>query len=112
MIHMLSAFDLKDGEDPKTFETAYSAFLSDLLAEAMIAQAGPVGRRVSDTPMDTDNDRTHQFFSVMSFEDRTQLEAAYVQIAQRLSGATQSHNHVFSKVTNAVFTCWQDGVDP
>ena len=110
MIHMLSAFDLNDGEDPTVFESAYSAFLSDLRAEGMIATAGPVGRRMSDTPMDTDRTRAHQFFSVMSFEDRAQLDAAYEQIAKRLSGATQTHRDVFSRVKDAVFTCWQDGV--
>lgn len=54
MIHMLSSFDLNPDEDFGSFAQAYQTFLDDLHDSGMIAGAGPLGRRVAATPMDTD----------------------------------------------------------
>ena len=108
MIHMLSAFDLKPGQDFEAFRQAYAAFVEDIRAADMIASAGPLGKRVADTPMDTDNDRTHQYFSIMSFRDRAQLDAAYAYIEQRARPATGTHLTMYRKVTESVFLCWGD----
>ena len=49
MIHMLSSFDLKPGEDWDTFACDYDNFLTNLRAADMIMDTGPLGRRVEDT---------------------------------------------------------------
>lgn len=51
---MLCRFDLKSGTDEAAFQRAYDRFVALLKAEGLIAEAGPIGRREADTPMDTD----------------------------------------------------------
>ncbi len=111
MIHMLSSFDLKPGEDFAVFAQAYETFLQDLRAADMIVDAGPLGRRVEATPMDTDTERTQCYFSVMSFRDRAQLDAAYAHIDTRARPGTETHLKMYRRLTNTVFLCWED-TDP
>lgn len=107
MIHMLSAFDLKPGEDLAAFRTAYAAFVAELYDADLIAASGPVGRRLSETPMDTD-DRSLDYFSVMSFRNRAQMDAAYAHIETRLDPATKPHKDMYRRIMNSVFLCWQE----
>ena len=108
MIHMLSSFDLKSGENFEAFAHDYDILLSDLRAADIIVDAGPLGVRVADTPMDTDTDRTHRYFSVMRFRDRAQLDAAYAHIEARAHPGTQTHLRMYRQLTNTVFLCWED----
>lgn len=108
MIHMLSSFDLKPGEDFETFAKDYQIFLDDLRSADMIADAGPLGQRVVATPMDTDADRTQHYFSVMRFRDRAQLDAAYAHIDARARPGTETHLRMYRRLTNTVFLCWED----
>ena len=108
MIHMLSSFDLKPGQDFAQFQADYTAFLADLRAADMIVDAGPLGARVADTPMDTDDERTQAYQSVLTFRDRAQLDAAYAHIEAAQTPSTASHLTMFRRVTNAVFLCWED----
>ena len=108
MINMLSSFDLKPGEDFATFAQDYEILLNDLRNAGMIAGAGPLGRRVEATPMDTDEDRTQRYFSVMHFRDRAQLDAAYAHIDARARPGTETHLKMYRRLTNTVFLCWED----
>ncbi len=108
MIHMLSAFDLKPDEDLQDFRNSYAAFVKELTEAQLIVSAGPIGKRVADTPMDTDDERHQSCYSVMSFRDRPQLDAAYDHIAMQQSLSTQTHTDMYPRVTNAVFVCWED----
>lgn len=109
MIRMLSAFDLRPGEDETAFRTAYAAFVRELLEAGLIVEAGPVGRRVADTPMDTDAGHSQQLFSILGFRDRAQLDAAYAHIEALLRPATAEHLHMHRRITNSVFLCWDEG---
>ncbi len=109
MIHMLSSFEIKPSEDEAAFKTIYAEFVEDLIKDDLIASSSPIGTRVSDTPMDTDDDRAHTHFSVMSFRDRTQLNHAYAYMLHRRATATDSHHGMYTRITNSVFLCWQDG---
>ena len=108
MFHMLSCFDLKPGEDIETFRNAYDEFADFMKSVDLVADSGPVGRRQSDTPMDTDDERNHEYFAIMSFRDRAQVDAAYAYIKKHLEPGESSHNAVYKKVENPVFICWQD----
>lgn len=108
MIHMLSAFEIAPDEDSAAVTAAYAGFVADLRAEGLIAGAGPVGRRVADTPMDTDDTRTHTHFSVLSFRDRTQLNHAYAWLTHRKGASAGSHHDMHARIANSVFLCWQD----
>ena len=109
LIHMLSAFELKPDEDETAFRTAYAEFTDDLMKEGLIVEAGPIGTRVANTPMDTDDARAHTHFSLLSFRDRAQLDAAYAHIARRRGAVTGSHSDMYARITNSVFLCWQEG---
>ena len=108
MIHMLSSFDLKPGEDFAIFQSDYTDFVADLRAAGIIEGAGPLGARVSDTPMDTDDERDHSYYSVLSFRDRAQLDAAYAHIEAHRRPGTDTHLKMYRRVTNSIFLCWED----
>jgi hypothetical protein len=108
MFHMLSCFDLKPGEDIETFRNAYDEFAAYMKSVDLVADSGPVGRRQSDTPMDTDGERNHEYFVIMSFRDRAQVDAAYAYIKKHVEPGESSHNGVYERVENPIFICWQD----
>ncbi len=112
MIHMLSSFDLKPLETLEDLERAYKAFTDDLHDAGVVAETGPVGERVSDTPMDTDDAHSQQLFSIMSFRDREQLDAAYAFISQKRQPGATSHLSMYRRITNSTFLCWEDRPAP
>ncbi len=103
MIQMLSRVDLKASVSLADFDASYNAFVALLLAEGLIENSGPVCQRLADTPMDTDAPDTPLFYTVMTFRDRVQLDAAYARFKASMTG----HEAVFSAVHNSTFTCWQ-----
>ncbi len=110
MIRMLSAFDLGFGEDETAFRASYADFMAKLYAADLIVTADPPGRRVSDTPMDTADDDTRQFFSIMYFRDRAQLDKAYAYLeSQDDTAMTAAHRGMYRRITNSLFLCWDEG---
>jgi hypothetical protein len=108
MFHMLSCFDLKPGIDIDVFQSAYCAFAEKMKQIGLVESTGPIGARQSDTPMDTDNERKQQYFVVMSFRDRSQVDAAYAHILKHIEPGDATHDEVYTRVANPVFICWQD----
>lgn len=104
MYHMLSSFDLDENVSIPEFQETLLAFSAHMKKQGLLLTIGPLGRRSSDTPMDTDDERGQQFFFIMSFRDRDQCDAAYDYVDTELP----SHNSVITKVKNALFTCWED----
>ena len=109
-IHLLSAFDLRPDQDEASFIEAYRVFVQELYDARLITDARPMGRRVSDTPMDTDKDRSHQFFTILTFRERAHMDAAYAHIEARMRAVTGEHAAMYARTTNQIFTCWQDEV--
>lgn len=108
MIHMLSSFNLRDGQDFDSFRAEYAQFIAELTEARVIASAGPIGTRVSDTPMDTDDANPAQVFCILSFRDRAHLDQAYAHIEARAALGTKSHIRMYMHLRDTVFTCWQD----
>ena len=108
MFHMLSCFNLDPDEDIETFGEAYSLFVEEMKNIDLVESSGPIGRRQNNTPMDTDDTRDHQYFVVMSFRDRAQVDAAYDHIMQHVGTADAAHDAVYTRVQDPVFICWQD----
>lgn len=108
MIHMLSSFNLRDGESFDRFRADYAQFIAELTEAQVIASAGPIGTRVSDTPMDTDDTNPAQVFSILSFHDRAHLDAAYAHIEARARLGTKAHIRMYMHLRDTVFTCWED----
>ncbi len=112
MIRMLSAFNLKPGEDETAFRAAYQDFITELHATCMILAADPPGRRVRDTPMDTGDNYAQEFFSIMCFRNRAQLDEAYAHIEERMkSSTTATHLRMYRRITNSVFLCWEEDAE-
>lgn len=108
MFHMLSCFNLHSGEDIETFQSRYHALVEEMQRLDLVEGSGPLGRRQSDTPMDTDEERNHEYFSVMNFRDRQQVDAAYDHIKEHFGPSDASHEQVRSRVKDFVFICWED----
>jgi hypothetical protein len=108
MFHMLSWFDLKPEQDIKRFNAAYRHFVEQMQTLDLVESSGPIGQRQSDTPMDTDNDRNQQYFVMMTFRDRPQVDKAYAHIMKHIEPGEATHDAMYSKVVNPIFICWQD----
>lgn len=108
MFQMLSCFNLKPGEQLTEFRQAYEDFVTEMRAAGLVESSGPIGERHSDTPMDTDEVRDHQYFVIMSFRDREQVDAAYAHILKHIEPGEATHNRVYQSVADPVFICWQD----
>ena len=76
MFHMLACFNLKPEENIAEFRQSVARFSSHLLDADLVHTTGPVGRRQKDTIMDTDSERDHGYFLLMSFRDREQCDRA------------------------------------
>ena len=108
MFHMLTCFDLKPDVEIGAFRAAYSDFVAHMRSIDLVAGTGPIGRRQSDTPMDTDGEQEHQYFVIMTFRDRAQVDAAYALLATHAEPADSAHDAIYSKIRNQIFICWQD----
>ena len=108
MFHMLCCFDLKTGIQLEDFQQAFEQFTLHLQAQDLVVSSTPVGVRQSDTILDTDSERSHQYFSIMSFADRKQSDAAVQHIAQFGMTPDSTHHIAYSMVEDPVFICWQD----
>jgi len=108
MFHMLTCFNLKPDIEFGDFRAAYAEFVEHMRILDLVDRTGPFGQRQSNTILDTDGERDHQYFVTMSFRDRAQSDAAVAHI-QRLDEPTLSiHKAIYSKVEKPVFICWQD----
>jgi hypothetical protein len=108
MFHMLTCFDLKPEVEITAFGAAYADFVRYMKGIDLVDSTGPIGRRQSDTKMDTDAERRHEYFVIMSFRDRAQVDAAHAHLKPHEEPAESVHKGVYSKVRNPIFICWQD----
>ncbi len=108
MFHMLSCFNLKPEVAMHNFQNAITEFTEHLKASELIHSAGPVGRRQRDTIMDTDNERDHEYFFILSFRDSEQCDRAVEYIIPHDEPGESIHNAVYSKVVDQIFICWED----
>jgi hypothetical protein len=108
MFHMLSCFDLDTCSEVEGFRADYLEFFAKMRSLDLVESAGPIGRRQSDTGMDADDERQHEYFVIMSFRDRKQVDAGYAYIAAPRKPENAIHKSMHSKVRNPIFICWQD----
>ena len=108
MFHMLSCFNLKPDDDIDDFRRSYNHFVDEMRNIDLVESSGPIGNRQNDTPMDTDEERDHEYFSVMTFRDRKQVDAAYAHIMKHEGSSDVAHDSVYTRALNPVFICWQD----
>ncbi len=108
MFHMLTCFNLKPESELKTFQTALDGFVDHMRGIGLVESTSPIGARQSDTAMDTDGERDHQFFFTMTFRDRSQVDEAVALLYKHEGPSETAHHAVYSKVKDPIFICWQD----
>ncbi len=105
---MLTCFNLKPGVGIEDFRKAFVGFVDHMRSIGLVEGAGPIGRRQGDTIMDTDDERDHEYFVVMSFGDRAQSDDAVALMLQHEEPSESAHKGVYSRAKDMVFICWQD----
>jgi hypothetical protein len=108
MFHMLTCFNLRPGEALGAVQQALDVSTAHMQEHDLVVSNSPIGLRQSDTPMDTDGERHHQYFTTTTFRDRAQVDAAYDYIKAHTEPGFTIHNAVYSRVQDAIFICWQD----
>ncbi len=108
VFHMLTCFDLRAGIELGDFRRALANYTAHLQELDLVDGHSPIGRRQSDTILDTDSERNHQYFITMTFRDRAQADAAVGYIKSHTEPGQSIHHTVYSKVQDQIFICWQD----
>ena len=108
MFHMLTCFNMREGIALDKFQQSLSEYTEHMRSLDLVESHGPVGSRQSDSPMDTDGERDHQYFVMMHFRDRSQCDNAVAYIKSHKAPGDSIHKEVHSKVENPIFICWQD----
>ena len=108
MFHMLTCFNLKQGVSMQKFEAALTRFSSHMQEVGLVKSTGPIGERRNDTPMDTDAERNHRYFFIVTFRDRAQCDSAHAYLKPHEEPGESIHHAVYSRAENPIFICWQD----
>ena len=105
---MLTCFNLKPGESIADFRQALQAFAAHLEAADLLNRLGPIGERQTNTIMDTDEERDHQYFFIMSFKDRDQCDRSVSHLYRKEAATEKLHTDAYDRIADPVFICWQD----
>ncbi len=108
MFHMLTCFNLKPEITMDEFRRSLADFTKHLQDSDLVHSTSPIGRRQSDTIMDTDSERNHQYFFITSFRDRTHCDQAVDYLLPHKEPGESIHKAVYSKVKDPIFICWED----
>ena len=108
MFHMLSCFKLREPAILETLQADLKIYADHLQERDLLLTLGPVGERQSDTILDTDDNRDHTHFMIMTFKDRAQSDRAVKYIFSGEDPADSLHRSVYKNIIDPVFICWQD----
>ena len=105
---MLTCFNLKPGHTIESFSQSLDEFVAHMHERDLLVSSGPVGRRQRHPIMDTDHERDHEYFLVMSFLDQAQCDRAVAYIEPGEDPADTIHKRVYETISDPVFICWED----
>ena len=108
MFHMLTCFNLNPEISIDQFCQSLADFSAHLKEIDLVHSTGPVGRRQSDTIMDTDTERDHEYYVIVSFRDRAQCDRAVEYVLPHKEPVESIHKAVYSTVKDPIFICWED----
>lgn len=108
MFYMLTCFDLKPDVTIEEFASAVGTYEQHMIEKDLALSMGPIGERQSDTIMDTDSERNHQFFFLTKFRNRSHSDLAVNYIMEHEEPGDSIHKAMYSKVQNQIFICWED----
>ena len=107
MVHLLSAVKLKPSVSATAFAETIRQLSASLRQQRLLSRTGPIGKRFPHPIMDTDEADLDTFF-IMSFESRTQLEAAVAHMTDTEDLSTERHRQLWQQLDSYRFTCWED----
>ena len=107
MVHLLSAVKLKPSVSAAAFAETIRQLSASLRQQRILSTTGPIGKRFPHPIMDTDEADLDTFF-IMSFESRTQLEAAVAHMTDTEDLSTERHRQLWHQLDSYRFTCWED----
>ena len=108
MYHMLSCFNLKPGITIDTFKQSLAELNKYLRNCDLVHSTGQIGRREHHPIMDTDSERDHKYFMIMTFRDRVQCDRSVEHVQSGKEPGNTVHRDVWKKVSDSVFICWED----
>jgi len=108
MFHMLTCFNLKPEFSLDDFRKSVADFTKHMQEIDLVLSTGAIGRRQINTIMDTDRERNHEFFFIMSFRDREQCDRSVEYLLPHEEPGESIHKEVYSKVKDQIFICWED----
>ncbi len=108
MFHMLTSFNLQPSASLDEFQQFLRQFTAHLKKIGLLDSTGAVGRRQRHPIMDTDDDRDHEFYFTMSFQDRAQCDHAVDYIYGKQEPVESVHKSMYALVKDPIFTCWED----
>ena len=108
MFHMLSCFNLKPGVTTEVFQLSLAAFDEHMKSIGLVQANGCIGRRHRHPVMDTDNERDHEYFFVMTFRDQAQCDRSVEHVYAGEEPGFSIHHEVWQKVDDPIFICWED----
>tara|TARA_B100000586_G_scaffold239339_1_gene191538 strand:- start:606 stop:935 length:330 start_codon:yes stop_codon:yes gene_type:complete len=108
MFHMLSCFNLKSGVSINDFKKSLVTLDKHLQDIDLIDSTGSIGRRQRHRIMDTDDERDHKYFFIMTFRDLSQCDRSIDYVYSEEEPGNSIHQAVWHKVDNPVFICWED----
>ena len=111
MFHMLTCFDLRSEYTIDEFQQALAEFTAQLKSHDLVCACGPIGRRRRHPVMDTDTERNHEYFFIMSFMNHAQCDRAIEHVRPDHGPGDSLHSTTYSKIENAIFICWEDIAD-
>ncbi|MEL7186088.1 MAG: hypothetical protein AAFN50_06595 [Pseudomonadota bacterium] len=104
---MLTSFKLRDDITIDEFQSALNVLSAQLIDAGMLNSTGPIGRRQRHPVMDTE-ERDHEFYFIMSFDDRAQCDRSVEHIYSLGAHDDPAHVATYNKISDAVFVCWED----
>ena len=108
MFHMLTCFNLKPEVSMEEFRQSLIKFTAHLSEIELVDSTGPIGRRQRHPIMDTDSERDHEYYFIMSFRDRAQCDRSVAYILRHKEPAESIHSAVYSSVKDPIFICGED----
>lgn len=105
---MLTCFNLEPPTTVDEFSSKLAEFSAHMQGLGLLESTGAVGRRQRHPVMDTDDERDHEYFFIMSFADREQCDRAVEKIQAAKQPGDAIHKAVYANIRDPVFICWAD----
>lgn len=107
-MHVLTTFNLRAEVTISKFQATLGDFERRLRELDLVESFGEIGRRHRNTIMDTDEQRDHDYFFLMSFRDREQCDRAIALMRDETKPTAAVHLSLFTLIDDPIFSCWED----